>query len=68
MSRRSRRALAAATLAAAGLVIVLACAGIVWAAPASPPAGATAEAGATAALGTAAPSYGWVIQLRGAIS
>ena len=62
MSRRSRLALAAATFAVVGLVVVLACAGIVWAAPASSPAGATT------ALGAAAPGYGWVIQLRGAIS
>ena len=62
MSRAAKRTIQAAALAAAGLVIVLAFSGVVAAAPATQsPAGA-------AALGGSAPVYGWVIQLRGAIS
>ena len=63
MSRAAKRTILAAALSAVGLVIVLAFAGVVAAAPATQsPAGATA-------LGGSAPVYGWVIQLRrGAIS
>jgi hypothetical protein len=63
MSKRTKRAILAAAVAVAGLVIVLACAGLAGAAPA-----AQSPAGATAALGETAPVYGWVLQLRGAIN
>ncbi len=63
MSKAAKRTVLAAALAAAGLAIVLAFAGVAGAAPAT-----SSPAGATAALGEAAPAYGWVVQLRGAIN
>jgi hypothetical protein len=63
MSKRRKLAIPAAAFAVAGLVIVLAFAGVAAAAPAT-----SSPVGATAALGEAAPVYGWVVQLRGAIN
>jgi hypothetical protein len=79
VSKAAKRAILAAALATAGLVIVLWLAGAVAAAPATsaapgssaapgPSSATSSPAGATAALGGSAPVYGWVIQLRGAIS
>jgi hypothetical protein len=67
MNKRITRAGLAAAFVVAGLVILLAGAAVAGAAPATAAASAS-PAGATAALGETAPVYGWVLQLRGAIS
>ncbi len=67
MNKRISRASLAAAVVVAGLVILLAGAAVAAAAPAKA-AAAASPAGATAALGESAPTYGWVLQLRGAIN